>query len=146
MIDLHLSAFSPRWRFLYVVRFDGYTITAPEGKSYKSIMIADDMPQASSNGSVIINFNGVTVYTGTNFITAATLVYTRKRVYLFTIIDSNVVGIVQNGTINQIGFYKDAEFGQKRYSKGPITEISYCSANASVASLPAGTKVSIWGR
>ena len=24
MIDLHLSAFTPRWRFLYVVRFDGY--------------------------------------------------------------------------------------------------------------------------
>lgn len=24
MIDLHLSAFAPRWRFLYVVRIDAY--------------------------------------------------------------------------------------------------------------------------
>ena len=33
MIDLHLSAFAPRWRFLYVVRFDGYitsTLTGAE--------------------------------------------------------------------------------------------------------------------
>ena len=27
MIDLHLSAFAPRWRFLYAVRIDAY---APE--------------------------------------------------------------------------------------------------------------------
>ena len=26
MIDLHLSAFAPRWRFLYVVRIDAYTV------------------------------------------------------------------------------------------------------------------------
>ena len=26
MIDLHLSAFAPRWRFLYVVRIDAYII------------------------------------------------------------------------------------------------------------------------
>lgn len=26
MIDLHLSAFAPRWRFLYVVRIDAYGI------------------------------------------------------------------------------------------------------------------------
>ena len=25
MIDLHLSAFAPRWRFLYVVRIDAYS-------------------------------------------------------------------------------------------------------------------------
>ena len=24
MIDLHLSAFAPRWRFLYAVRIDAY--------------------------------------------------------------------------------------------------------------------------
>ena len=27
MIDLHLSAFAPRWRFLYVVRIDAYDET-----------------------------------------------------------------------------------------------------------------------
>lgn len=27
MIDLHLSAFAPRWRFLYVVRIDAYVCT-----------------------------------------------------------------------------------------------------------------------
>ena len=27
MIDLHLSAFAPRWRFLYVVRIDAYRQT-----------------------------------------------------------------------------------------------------------------------
>ena len=27
MIDLHLSAFAPRWRFLYVVRIDAYITT-----------------------------------------------------------------------------------------------------------------------
>jgi hypothetical protein len=27
MIDLHLSAFAPRWRFLYVVRIDAYKIS-----------------------------------------------------------------------------------------------------------------------
>ena len=26
MIDLHLSAFAPRWRFLYAVRIDAYII------------------------------------------------------------------------------------------------------------------------
>ena len=26
MIDLHLSAFAPRWRFLYVVRIDAYKL------------------------------------------------------------------------------------------------------------------------
>ena len=26
MIDLHLSAFAPRWRFLYAVRIDAYEI------------------------------------------------------------------------------------------------------------------------
>ena len=26
MIDLHLSAFAPRWRFLYAVRIDAYDI------------------------------------------------------------------------------------------------------------------------
>lgn len=26
MIDLHLSAFAPRWRFLYAVRFDAYDL------------------------------------------------------------------------------------------------------------------------
>ena len=29
MIDLHLSAFAPRWRFLYVVRIDAYPYTTP---------------------------------------------------------------------------------------------------------------------
>ena len=29
MIDLHLSAFAPRWRFLYVVRIDAYKAAAP---------------------------------------------------------------------------------------------------------------------
>ena len=28
MIDLHLSAFAPRWRFLYAVRIDAYAETA----------------------------------------------------------------------------------------------------------------------
>jgi len=28
MIDLHLSAFAPRWRFLYVVRIDAYEDTS----------------------------------------------------------------------------------------------------------------------
>ena len=28
MIDLHLSAFAPRWRFLYVVRIDAYEMAA----------------------------------------------------------------------------------------------------------------------
>ena len=27
MIDLHLSAFAPRWRFLYAVRIDAYIET-----------------------------------------------------------------------------------------------------------------------
>ena len=27
MIDLHLSAFAPRWRFLYAVRIDAYIIS-----------------------------------------------------------------------------------------------------------------------
>ena len=27
MIDLHLSAFAPRWRFLYVVRIDAYILS-----------------------------------------------------------------------------------------------------------------------
>lgn len=27
MIDLHLSAFAPRWRFLYVVRIDAYYLS-----------------------------------------------------------------------------------------------------------------------
>lgn len=31
MIDLHLSAFAPRWRFLYVVRIDAYlTLIQPK--------------------------------------------------------------------------------------------------------------------
>ena len=30
MIDLHLSAFAPRWRFLYVVRIDAYEQTVEE--------------------------------------------------------------------------------------------------------------------
>ena len=33
MIDLHLSAFAPRWRFLYVVRIDAY---GPVDKSKNS--------------------------------------------------------------------------------------------------------------
>ena len=28
MIDLHLSAFAPRWRFLYAVRIDAYEMKA----------------------------------------------------------------------------------------------------------------------
>ena len=28
MIDLHLIAFAPRWRFLYVVRIDAYVVSA----------------------------------------------------------------------------------------------------------------------
>ena len=32
MIDLHLSAFAPRWRFLYAVRIDAYK-TIPELKA-----------------------------------------------------------------------------------------------------------------
>ena len=28
MIDLHLSAFAPRWRFLYAVRIDAYGTAA----------------------------------------------------------------------------------------------------------------------
>ena len=30
MIDLHLSAFAPRWRFLYVVRIDAYIVRCPD--------------------------------------------------------------------------------------------------------------------
>ena len=30
MIDLHLSAFAPRWRFLYAVRIDAYIPSAQE--------------------------------------------------------------------------------------------------------------------
>ena len=30
MIDLHLSAFAPRWRFLYVVRIDAYEYSSME--------------------------------------------------------------------------------------------------------------------
>lgn len=32
MIDLHLSAFAPRWRFLYAVRIDAYEKTRPKSK------------------------------------------------------------------------------------------------------------------
>ena len=32
MIDLHLSAFAPRWRFLYVVRIDAYLGLLHHGK------------------------------------------------------------------------------------------------------------------
>ena len=32
MIDLHLSAFAPRWRFLYAVRIDAYKLTAAKHK------------------------------------------------------------------------------------------------------------------
>lgn len=31
MIDLHLSAFAPRWRFLYVVRIDAYLLSSDSG-------------------------------------------------------------------------------------------------------------------
>lgn len=150
-VDLPSGAAGEKeWEFVGAATIEeetaAITITAPEGKSYKSIMIADDMPQASENGSVIINFNGARAYVGSGFITSSTMVYTRKRVYLFTIIDSNVVGLVQNASNNQINFSVNAEFGRKLYSGGPITEISYGSIVASTAPLPAGTKVSIWGR
>ena len=32
MIDLHLSAFAPRWRFLYAVRIDAYDIDIETAK------------------------------------------------------------------------------------------------------------------
>ena len=32
MIDLHLSAFAPRWRFLYAVRIDAYQLPFNCGK------------------------------------------------------------------------------------------------------------------
>ena len=38
MIDLHLSAFAPRWRFLYAVRIDAY-IRAGAVKSYAQIRL-----------------------------------------------------------------------------------------------------------
>ena len=31
MIDHHLSAFAPRWRFLYVVRIDAYLLSSDSG-------------------------------------------------------------------------------------------------------------------
>jgi hypothetical protein len=37
MIDLHLSAFAPRWRFLYAVRIDAYEAEkVPSRKSLKA--------------------------------------------------------------------------------------------------------------
>ena len=42
MIDLHLSAFAPRWRFLYVVRIDAYIPTIvlhPEQKMIHQLCI-----------------------------------------------------------------------------------------------------------
>ena len=42
MIDLHLSAFAPRWRFLYVVRIDAYGVV---GRIYKDV-IFDTSPVA----------------------------------------------------------------------------------------------------
>ena len=40
MIDLHLSAFAPRWRFLYAVRIDAYsdTVSNNELGSYIGIL------------------------------------------------------------------------------------------------------------
>ena len=34
MIDLHLSAFAPRWRFLYVVRIDAYVFSGGVVRGY----------------------------------------------------------------------------------------------------------------
>ena len=34
MIDLHLSAFAPRWRFLYAVRIDAYERSTYEPKAH----------------------------------------------------------------------------------------------------------------
>ena len=35
MIDLHLSAFAPRWRFLYAVRIDAYRTAGRAEGPYK---------------------------------------------------------------------------------------------------------------
>ena len=37
MIDLHLSAFAPRWRFLYAVRIDAYDLSAVPSKLFAPI-------------------------------------------------------------------------------------------------------------
>ena len=41
MIDLHLSAFAPRWRFLYAVRIDAYCIGAFDVPDRRKIPEAD---------------------------------------------------------------------------------------------------------
>lgn len=41
MNDLHLSAFAPRWRFLYAARFDAYDLENPDG--YEELRLSIDM-------------------------------------------------------------------------------------------------------
>ena len=53
MIDLHLSAFAPRWRFLYAVRIDAYEAsgtTAGMGRSNSGLQKQRIVSQAVVQG------------------------------------------------------------------------------------------------
>ena len=58
MIDLHLSAFAPRWRFLYAVRIDAYEAYTSAYQSFMedlSFDVTTCVNVALSSGEVILN-------------------------------------------------------------------------------------------
>lgn len=122
------------------------TFNVAAGKSYDSIIIIDDMPQASENGSVEVRLNNQRITLGINFITSDELLYSRKRVYLWTrVSDEYVIGIFSEGTINQVGFNKNSFFGFSNYTGGKITSVRYGSLMNNVQ-LPVGTNIKVYGR
>lgn len=113
-------------------------------KPYKSILIIDDMPQASIPGILTIRFNNTVVFNGVNFMTDQAQAYTRKRAYVLNCAEPYVLAIVSNATLNQIGDSIPI-FSYKLYNNGPVTSIKYGGITNNRL-LPVGTHVKFYGR
>lgn len=121
-----------------------WRIEVPVEKTYKNILIIDDMPQASMSGHLDIQFNGIRVFIGDNSLTNSALVYTRKRAYLFHCAEPYVLTIASASSQNQIGSSIPA-FSYYPYNGGAVTSIRY-GGIVNNRLLPVGTSVKFYGR
>ena len=121
-----------------------WRIEVPVEKTYKNILIIDDMPQASMSGHLDIQFNGIRVFVGDNALTNSALVYTRKRAYLFDCAEPYVLTIASASSQNQIGSSIPA-FSYYPYNGGAVTSFRY-GGIVNNRLLPVGTSVKFYGR
>lgn len=110
---------------------------------YNVILVKDDMPQASGKGQLRIWLNNVFCFTGSEYISDQSVIYSRKRLYAIIRAEPYALAFANGKSLNGSSQY-DGGLGWNNYTAGPFETFKYGCLNGNVP-LPAGTKIEVWG-